>query len=268
LRKRLTRARRIARAIRLGGAAALLLGLGIGGALPRSLEAIGQRGSLAVCAHPNALPYSSKRGALPGFQIELAEALAERLGVSLTRHWVISSFQYRRADCDVVLNAIADKAALAEVGLRMSRPYYRTGVVLAVREDSGVSSLTHLGPARRVGVQVGSLVSMTLSKRGIETTPFVFEDEMMEALGNREIAAAAVTPAALGWFNTNHPDAGIRRIDAFEEDPDLNWNVSVGMVRPDDEFKQRVDAALEVMLADGTIARIYARYGIKLQAPE
>ena len=142
----ITKAKWIGRTVKLGGGTALLLGLSMAGALPRSLEAIGQRGSLAVCAHPNALPYSSKRGPLPGFQIELAEALAERLGVSLARHWVINSFQYRRADCDVVLNAIADKAALAEVGLRISRPYYRTGVVLAVREDSPVSSLAHPAP--------------------------------------------------------------------------------------------------------------------------
>jgi polar amino acid transport system substrate-binding protein len=29
-----------------------------------------------------------------------------------------------------------------------------------------------------------------------------------------------------------------------------------------------VDAALEKMLADGTIARIYARYGIELRPPQ
>ena len=248
--------------------AVLLMGVSTAGALPRSLEAIGQRGSLAVCAHPNALPYSSKRGPVPGFQIELAEALAGQLGVSLARHWVINSFQYRRADCDVVLNAIADKAALAEVGLRMSRPYYRTGVVLAVREDSPVSGLTQLTAGPRVGVQVGSLASMALSKRGVATTPYVFEDEMLEALAAREIEAAAVTPAAVGWFGINHPDVRIRRIAAFESDPDLNWNVAVGMVKPDEKFRERVDAALEAMLADGTIARIYARYGVELQAPE
>ena len=68
MRTRIT-ARGTGRAIKLGGAAVLVLGLSAAGALPRSLEAIGQRGSLAVCAHPNALPYSSKRGPLPGFQI-------------------------------------------------------------------------------------------------------------------------------------------------------------------------------------------------------
>jgi polar amino acid transport system substrate-binding protein len=263
-----TRTRQVGRIVKLGCGAALLMSTSTTGALPRSLEAIGQRGSLAICAHPNALPYSSKRGPLPGFQIELAEALAGRLGVSLARHWVINSFQYRRADCDVVLNAIADKAALAEVGLRMSRPYYRTGVVLAVREDSAISALTQLASGRRVGVQVGSLASMALSKRGIETTPFVFEDEMLDALAGREIEAAAVTPAAVGWFGVNHPELRIRRVAAFQADPDLNWNVAVGMVKPDEKLRERVDAALEAMLADGTIARIYARYGIELQAPE
>jgi polar amino acid transport system substrate-binding protein len=214
------------------------------------------------------LPFASKRGDIPGFQVELARALAERLGVGLTRHWVINSFQYRRADCDIVLDSIADKAALAEVGLRISRPYHRSGVALAVREDSGIAALADLRPGRLVGVQVGSLASMTLGKREIGTTPFAFEDEIMDALARRDIDAAAVTPAAIGWFNLQHPHDRIRTIAAFADDPDLNWNVAVGMVGPDDKLRAGVDAALEALLADGTIARIYARYGIALRSPQ
>lgn len=267
MRDALTAMRTTRCALRIG-AVALMLASSMTHALPRSLEAVEQRGSLALCAHPNALPYSSKRGPVPGFQIELAEAIAERLSVTLTRHWVINTFQYRRADCDVVLNAIADKAALAEVGLRMSRPYHRTGVVLAVREDSEVSSLSDLGPARRVGVQVGSLASMHLSKRGIEITPYVFEDEMIEAVVNREIEAAAVTPVAVGWFNANHANARVRAIPAFAQEADLNWNVSIGMIKPDEKLTTRINAALDEMLADGTIRRIYARYGLELEVPQ
>jgi polar amino acid transport system substrate-binding protein len=90
---------------------------------------------------------------------------------------------------------------------------------------------------------------------------------MMEALAHREIAAAAVTPATVGWFNLNHPEARVRRIPAFEQDADLNWNVAVGMMRPDEGLRQRVDAALEAMLADGTIAEILARYGVEPRPP-
>src|SRR3954469_15586250 len=191
--------------------ASLLVFLGAVNATARTLEAIRQRGALTLCAHPNALPYASKRDAVPGFQVEIAGALAKQLGVSLEQHWVINSFQYRRADCDIILDAIADRAALAEVGLRMSQPYHRSGVALAVGPKSGVASLTEFGPDLRVGVQVGSIASMTLGKRGVKTSPFAFEDDIMDALAKGEIDAAAVTPAAIGWFNKTHPDGRVRR---------------------------------------------------------
>ena len=251
----------------LGVAVALLL-LGVAAAQPRSLQAIAERGTLALCANPNALPWASKTGTVPGFQVELAENLAARLGVSLTRQWVITAIQYRRADCDVVFDAIASKGASVEAGLRLSRPYQRSGVVLAVRGESDVASLAGLAAGRRVGVLVGSLAAMTLSKRGVEITPFVLENELVAALVGREIDAAAVTPIAIGWHNMVHPESHIRTIAAFADDPDLNWNLAVGMIGPDDKLRQQIDAALDQMLADGTIARIYARYGIEPRPPE
>ena len=234
----------------------------------RPLEAIRQRGALTLCAHPNALPFASRHGDVPGFQVEVARALAKQLGVSLEQHWVVNTFQYRRADCDIILDAIADRAMLAEVGLRMSQPYHRSGIALAVGPKSSVASLAELTQGQRVGVQVGSIASMTLGKRGVKTSPFAFEDEIMDALAKGEIDAGAVTPAAIGWFNKTHPDARVRRIAAFEGEPDLNWNVAVGMVSPDEKLRQDVDAALQALLADGTLARIYARYEVELQPPQ
>ena len=254
-------------ALKLGATVAVLL-LSATAALPRSLQAIVDRGAVTLCANPDALPWASKTGAVPGFQVELAENLATRLGVSLTRAWVISAFQYRRVDCDVVFDAIASKGASVEGGLRLSRPYQRSGVVLAVRNESGVTSLAGLQAGQRAGVLVGSLVSMRLDTRGIATTPFVLESELMAALASGEVDAAAVTPVAIGWYNTVHPDAHIRMIAAFADDPDLNWNLAVGMIGPDNNLRAQIDAALGDMLADGTISRIYARYGIELRPPE
>jgi len=39
------------------------------------------------------------------------------------------------------------------------------------------------------------------------------------------------------------------------------------MVRPDDKLREAIDAALERLRADGTIDRIYRRYGVALQLP-
>ena len=234
----------------------------------RSLETVIERGALTLCASPNALPFASKTGPVPGFQIEIGEKIAEQLGVKLTREWVVSAVQYRRADCDLVLDVIARKDTSPAGGVRISRPYHRSGVVLAVRGDLPASSLASLGSDQRVGVPVGSVVSMTLAKGGTATSPFVFEDDIVAALANREIEAAAVTPMTVGWFNLQHADKPLRLIPAFDSDQDLNWNIAAGLLRPDDKLRQRVDVAIEALLADGTIARIYARYGIELRPPQ
>ena len=104
-------------AFKIGWGVALAL-LSVAPAQPRSLQAISDRGTLTLCANPDALPWASKTGDMSGFQVELAENLAMRLGVSLTREWVRSAFQYRRVDCDVVFDAISSKDAEVEAGLR------------------------------------------------------------------------------------------------------------------------------------------------------
>jgi polar amino acid transport system substrate-binding protein len=141
----------------------------------------------------------------------------------------------------------------------MSRPYHRSGVALAVGAKSSVASLADLQSGQRVGVQVGSIASMIVSKRGIETSPFAFEDDIMEALAKGEIAAAAVTPAAIGWFNKIHPDGRVRRVAAFEADPNLNWNVPVGMIGPDEKLT-RVSTPLETCWSTARCGS--TRYGI------
>lgn len=234
----------------------------------RSLESVLERGALTLCASPNGLPFASKNGPVRGVQIELGEKIAEQLGVKLAREWVISAIQYRRADCDLVLDVIARKDTPPAGGVRASRPYHRSGVVLAVRSDSPASSLANLGADQRVGVPVGSLVSMTLAKGGTTTSPFMFEDDIVAALANREIEAAAVTRMTVGWFNRQHADHPLRLIPAFDNDQDLNWNVAAGLLRPDEKLQERVDAAIEALLADGTIAKIYAGYGIELRPPQ
>jgi polar amino acid transport system substrate-binding protein len=167
-----------------------------------------------------------------------------------------------------VFDAISGKDASVEGGLRLSRPYQRSGVVLAVRAPATTASLDDLTSGQRVGVLTGSLASMTLGKRGLAISPFVLEGDLLAALADGEIDAAAVTPTPIGWYNMFHPQTRIRAIPAFADNPDFNWNLAVGMIGPDDRLRERINAALSEMLADGSVARIYARYGIELRLPE
>src|SRR5881392_3223402 len=162
----------------------------------RSLNTIREFGSVGLCAHPNSLPFASKAGNPPGFQIELGQALARELGVSLRLDWIITQYQMRSAGCDIVLDVIANREAQGETRLRISKPYYRTGVALAVPSSSTLTSFKSLNEHTKVGVQVGSVAAMIISQRHVPTSTFGFESDSLDALSNHEIYAAAVTPTA------------------------------------------------------------------------
>jgi polar amino acid transport system substrate-binding protein len=233
----------------------------------RSLDAIRSSGVLGLCAHPNSLPFANKAGDPPGFQIELGNAFARELGVSLRPDWIITQYQMRSAGCDIVLDIIADREAQGETNLRISKPYYRTGVALAVPHGSKLTSFRSLDEHSKVGVLVGSMAAMTLGQRHVPTSTFGFEVDSLEALANHEIDAAAVTPTAASYFNLTHPDKAVYILGLDENEADLNWNVAVGMVRPDDRLREAIDGALDRLRTDGTINRIYERYGVVLQTP-
>ena len=239
----------------------------LGPAQARSLDTIRSVGALGLCVHPNSLPFASKAADPPGFQVELGQALARELGVSLRLDWIITQYQMRSADCDIVMDVIADREAQSETNLRISKPYYRTDVALAVPSDSKLTSFKSLDAHTKVGVQVGSMAAMIISQRHVPTSTFGFEVDSLEALANHEIDAAAVTPTMASYFNLTHPDKAVRILDRDESEADLNWNVAVGMVRPDEGLRAAIDGALERLRADGTVERIYGRYGIVLQSP-
>ncbi|WP_454643430.1 substrate-binding periplasmic protein [Bradyrhizobium liaoningense] len=239
-----------------------------GPAQARTLDAIRASGVIGLCAHPNSLPFARKTGEPPGFQVELGQVMARELGVALRLDWIITQYQMRSAGCDILLDVIADREAQGETRLRISNPYYRTGVALAVPSSSPLTSFKSLNEKTKVGVQVGSIAAMIIGQRRVPLSTFGFESDSLEAVSNREIDAAAVTPTAAGYFNLTHPDNPLRILDRDESVADLNWNVAVGMIRPDDALREAIDRALERLRSDGTIDRIYRRYGIVLQAPK
>ncbi len=232
----------------------------------RPLGVIQDRGVLSLCAHANALPFSSKREP-PGFQIELGRALARALGVTLQVEWVTSGIQFRTADCDIVLDTIAVPEAQVERNLQLSKPYQRSGVGLAVlprtRDISGFADLS----GRRVAVQARSLAAMLLGQRGARTVPFGFEEDMVDAVARGEVDAAAVSPASVGYYNLLHRDAPLTLIEAYEFEPQLSWNVAVGLRRSDPALRDSIDRAIDQLIADGSVAQIYSHYGIAHRRP-
>jgi polar amino acid transport system substrate-binding protein len=243
-----------------------LLALGLP-AQGRPLADITQRGEISLCANPDALPYASDKPQSPGFQVELARALAQRLGVKLQVLWIIPRLRAGLVDCDMLLDTIVDPST-QRGPIRLSQPYQKSGVALALR--SGVAPAQRFDDVpkgTRVGVMVNSLASRSLDQRGLRTVPYAFENEMVADLAKGELDAAAVSPASIAYFIQQHPEAGLRYTHAYESEPELRWNLAVGLRRSDDALVDAVNAALAQLGSDGTLEKIYGRYGVELRRP-
>ena len=181
---------------------------------------------------------------------------------------MVFPLQLGRIDCDVVLDAIVDQESARERHVQLSKPYQVSGVAIALRPGvSGVAGFADLKKGQRVGAMVGSLASVTLGQKGLPTIPFTFEDEMLEALGKGELDAALVTPVSIGYYNLLHKDAPVTLVRAYESQPELRWEIAVGMRKSDDALVAAVNEAIDRLLADGTVNRIYASYGIEPSPP-
>ena len=233
----------------------------------RTLAEVKARGALSLCANPDALPYASNRSDAPGFQIEIARALAAALGVKLEIDWIVPRVRAGLVDCDMLLDTIVDPA-LSRGPVKVTRAYQRSGVALALRTGrDGVQRFADLAPGQRVGVMVNSLASKLLNERGLYTVPYAFESDMIADLAKGDLDAAAISPATIAYYIHAHPNSGLRYAHAYDAERELAWTVAAGLRRSDDALVDAVNAELERMISNGALAGVYGKYGVDYRKP-
>jgi polar amino acid transport system substrate-binding protein len=238
-----------------------------GAAHARSLAEIQERGVISMCANPDALPHSSEKADRQGFQVEIGLALATALGFQLHVDWIIPRLRAGLVDCDMLLDTIVDPAA-QRGPIRFSLPYQKSGVALALRAgNESVLRFQDVAPGKRVGVMINSLASKLLNQRGLYTVPYAFEGDMVAALAKGELDACAVSPASIAYYIRAHDGSGLRYVHAYDDEPELRWNLAIGLRRSDDALVAAVNDVLARFVRDGTLARIYTGYGIEYRQP-
>ena len=157
---------------------------------------------------------------------------------------------------------------LARGPVNVSHPYQRSGVALAQkRGNDSVARFADLAPGTRIGVMVNSIASKMLNERGLYTVPYAFESDMIVDLAKGDLRAAAVSPATIAYYIHLHPESGLHYTHAYDSEPELAWSVAVGLRRSDDAIVDAVNAALDGMVSDGSLAKVYAKYGVDYRKP-
>ena len=237
---------------------------------------------LRVCADPDNLPFSNRRG--EGFENRLAELLARDLHTVVAYTWWPQRRGFVRksldaGSCDVIMGIPAELR-----GVLRTAPYYRSGYVFVTRRNGTAlprslddSALRRL----RIGVQVigddgaDTPPALALARRGMvaNVTSFVVPGEdqrgrpaparIIEAVATGRIDVAIAWGPLAGYWAARAPVP--LRLTPVEPPPDLpgvpfRFAIAVGVRRSDAPLRARLDSALS--RHRGEIDRLLSSYRV------
>jgi polar amino acid transport system substrate-binding protein len=199
----------------------------------------------------------SRGGALVGFEVDLAEALAGTLGLGATfvqNDWSTLIPSLERGTFDVALNGIEVTPARA-ARVAFTRPYYLfTERLVARRGDARVRDLASLQ-----GLRVGTLASTQawdlVRKVGAVAIPYEGVDEPFVDLEHARTDAVVLDDVIVARYLGRHP--------ALAVVGDVAEGSYAIAVRPeDDDLRRALDQALGQLIASGAWRRTLSRWGL------
>ncbi len=236
------------------------------------LDAVKRRGTLIWGADqegggPFVFPSAADPNRLVGFEVELAEVIADRLGVKAEfaqGQWDKLPDLLDRGDVDLVLNGYEwTPGRAARYGA--SVPYYVYELqLLGRKDDDALRSWDDLrspaGGPKRVAVLGGSAAHDYLLRLGGRVEPVLF-DGAPDALRATELGVDGIDANLQDLPVWTFFRDGFPKLTAVG--PPVGRGYYVALVRKgDDDLLRAVDAAILAALRDGTLHRIYARYGM------
>ena len=118
----------------------------------------------------------------------------------------------------------------------------------------------------KIAVEHSSWPHYVLDTRKQPLSSFGGPLEILDAVAKGEVAAGLVSDAYAGWYIKLHPGA-VKISDTYVPERDFRWNVAVALRNADAPLVEAVNHALDALIADQTIPKIFARYGITYRPP-
>jgi ABC-type amino acid transport substrate-binding protein len=235
-------------------AAVVLAAAAVGGAEVRRIR---------LCADPSNLPFSARQDRQPGFEIEVARAIAQALGAELDVHWVptareiVALRQLYDGRCDVFMGLPLTAAFRDDKPrLTFAGPYYVLRQAIVAPSVGGVRGLDELG-GKVVGVQAMTLGDQLAYQRGYHRKVYRQAEELFTGLARSEVDATVIDSPLAGWFVTTTP--GFRAVEI--SDPARDLPIGAAVRKSDVDLKDQLDEAIR-RLHGTTLPGILARYGI------
>ncbi|MES2324633.1 MAG: transporter substrate-binding domain-containing protein [Pseudomonadota bacterium] len=247
-------------------------------------DRIQQSGSLKVAVYKEFAPFSDK-GA--GIDIDLAEALAKKLGLRLTllpfpagenlnddlRNMVWKGHYLGYGPADVMLHVPVDRRLMADNRqVEIFAPYHVETVRLvrsasAIPRFEGIDSLA----GKRIGVEKVSISGMVIlgednGKFRDGVTIFPSAAEALDKLKAGELDAVLANRSEIesvmrGSKGFPMHEVGFRRL------PRSGWIVGMAVRKDDTDVAKLLQQAMNELAASGELKTIFARHGVTVVTP-
>jgi len=215
---------------------------------------------LRVCGDPNNMPFSNQK--FEGIENQIAAVVAKELGWEVQYVW----WAHQRGLVKRVLNT---ERCDVLVGIpkgydlvRWTKPYYRTGYVIAYRKDR-IAEIRSLDDPQlktlKVGVQVNTPPHNALGQRGIvgdnvvayqllfdpNEHPEDYPGREIEDLIAGRIDVALVWGPIAGYFQKKKGVSSLAIVPIEEPGQQFAFDISMGVRKSDPELKARLEQALD-----------------------
>lgn len=247
-------------------------------------EKIRQGGVLKVAVYNDFAPFSAN-GA--GIDVDLAEALAKKLNLKLSvlpfpagenlnddlRNMVWKGHYLGYGPADLLMHVPVDRRLMAENGMvEIFAPYHRETVRL-VRSSKAIPAFDGLDAlaGKTVGVEKISISAVVLLgeqdgrfRDGVRiyTTPI---DALQDLKAGKLDAVLANQSEIESVFkgDSNFPISPV----SFARLPNNGWVVGMAVKKSEPELAKMLQQAKDELVASGEMARIFAKYGVKVATP-
>ena len=235
---------------------------------------------LRVCADPNNLPYSNERW--EGFENKIAELVAKELGATLTYYWWphqrgLVRNTLRAEQCDVLIGIPKDYDPVLA-----TKPYYRTGYVIAYRKDRGFQIRSLDDPILKkikIGVHSDTPPHLALAQRDLIGDNLVryslfygwahSEEQLakpVQDLIGGEIDVAMAWGPVVGYYVKKYSASFLEMVPLQDDGPHtpMSFEISMGVKKGNKELKAQLEEVLSTRQAE--IRKILEEYGVPLLA--
>ena len=229
-----------------------------------SLQEVQRRGELrwgadAEGGAPYVYPDPQRPEQLVGFEYELADALAAKLGVKarmVQNQWDQLVPALERGNFDIILNGL-ELTAENQRRIAMSQPYFvYAQQIVTRRETDGLTRQEDL-KGKAVGVLSSSVAERLLEQMGgVDLRHYPGNVESLRDLKAKRIDAVLMDLPIATYYA--QPDPAVKLAGA----PFAPGYYGIGVRKEDPLLLAALNRAIQELAADHTLERIYRKYGV------